>query len=283
MIASLSNSESGILQSIERGADIVLHTLDQRKFQAHKCILSQASSFFESTFTLPQADITFLADGLRVIHLNEPGTVWESLLQLIYPVPDPELTSLDQVVTLLAIADKYEMDGVTDRLRHSLAAPAFLSSAPMRVYAIAARFGFTEEARLASSHTLGMHILDYDVCPDMREITVDMYHRLLQLHRRRGLAARDKLVFGDGVRCVQCNPGSALAATFGTPRWWSVFKTRAAAELAERPTTAVVFSMKFLVECARESRCPQCPGSVLESYAFLERLKADIDSLPDTI
>jgi hypothetical protein len=271
------------METVERDADIVLHTVapEPRKFHAHKTILSKASLFFETTFSLPQRDHT--GDGMQLLHVHETGTVWGPLLQLIYPVPDPELTSLDDIATLLAVAGKYDMEGVTDRLRRALAAPAFLTRSPMRVYAIAARFGFADEARLASRHTLGTHILDYEVSDDMRELTVDMYHRLLQLHRKRGQAARQKLVFGNGVRCLQCNGGPAATLTFGAPRWWGIFKARAAAELAERPTTKVVFSMQFLLECARESKCPQCPGSVLESCAFLERLQSDIDSLPDTI
>ena len=54
-------------------------------------------------------------------------------------------------------------------------------------------------------------------------------------------------------------------------------------ELSARPTTDVIFEMRFLARAADSTGCPRCAGSVLDSYVFLEELKRKIDELPAMI
>ena len=49
------------------------------------------------------------------------------------------------------------------------------------------------------------------------------------------------------------------------------------------PTTDVVFVMEFLFRAANKAGCPRCLESVLDSWKFLQDLKAAIDALPETI
>jgi hypothetical protein len=53
-------------------------------------------------------------------------------------------------------------------------------------------------------------------------------------------------------------------------------------ELTRRPLTDVIFSLKFLSECAN-SGCRQCGASVLDSWIFLDKLKEEMNALPDMI
>lgn len=57
---------------------------------------------------------------------------------------------------------------------------------------------------------------------------------------------------------------------------------RAKEELAVRPTTDVIFGMKFLARSSAAG-CPRCPANLWDSSEFLNELKAQIDALPDTI
>jgi hypothetical protein len=45
----------------------------------------------------------------------------------------------------------------------------------------------------------------------------------------------------------------------------------------------VIFEMGFVARAATTCGCQRCPGSVLDSYRFLEELKKRIDELPSTI
>jgi len=64
--------------------------------------------------------------------------------------------------------------------------------------------------------------------------------------------------------------------------WWMEWERRAKEEITRRPLTDVIFSLKFLSECAN-SGCQQCGASVLNSWTLLEKLKEEMDALPDTI
>ena len=232
-------------------------------------------------FSLPQPECGEAAERLPVLDAAEPAAVLEPLLRFLYPVPDPEVSTLDMLVLIMFAASKYDMAAVMDRLRVLLVSSAFLETAPVRVFAIASRFDLEEEAKLASKHTLCVQVLDAPLCDDLRHISAYAYHRLLALHRARGDVARQALCAPDALRCAQCN-GSQYNAV-APPKWWGEFVVRAGEELRSRPTTDVIFSLKFLMECAHASGCSRCPGSILESYIFLDTLKAKIDALPSTI
>ncbi|KAI9467305.1 hypothetical protein BJY52DRAFT_61975 [Lactarius psammicola] len=279
MIFSSPSSES-IFSSPD--ADIILRTDDARPtdFRVHRCILRAGSPFFRTMFSLPQPECD-TNERLPVLDVAEPAAVLDPLLRFLYPVPDPEVSTLDMLVLIMSVASKYDMVAVMERLRVLLVSPAFLETAPVRVFAIASRFDMEEEAKLASKYTLRVQVLDAPLCEDLRHISAYAYHRLLELHRRRGDGARQLLCAPDGLRCGQCN-GSQYNAV-APPKWWGEFVARAGEELRSRPTSDIIFSLKFLMECAHASGCPRCPGSILESYIFLDALKAKIDALPSTI
>ncbi|KAH8118807.1 hypothetical protein DFH11DRAFT_1502705 [Phellopilus nigrolimitatus] len=264
-------------------ADVVLRTSDNVELRVHRHILSEASPFFRDLFTLPQGDSTDSATA-PTVDIPENTEVMETLLKLIYPGMEPVISTLDELSVLLAAAMKYDMVRASETLRRLLVSPRFVEKEPTRVYAIACRHDLEHEARLASSHTLRINIIDCPLSEDLKYITAWSYHRLLDLHRRRSAAAEDVLessiVGTDDVKCMQCS-----AAHYGSlcpPRWWTDFARRAKEELHARPTTDVIFSMAFLAQSANTG-CQRCAGSILDSYAFLETLKRRIDDLPSTI
>lgn len=265
-------------------ADVILRSDDAHPidFKVHRCILVAGSPFFQTVFSLPQPK-SATDDPVPVLDVAETSAILDPFLRFLYPVPDPELPTLDALVPIMSTAAKYDMTAVMDRLRRLLVSPAFLETAPVRVFAIASRFDLEEEAKTASKHTLRVRVLDVPLCDDLRHISAYSYHRLLELHRRRGEAARQALCAPpEDLRCMQCN-GAQRFNAIAPPRWWAEFATRAGEELRSRPTTDVIFSLKFLMHSAHASGCARCAGSILESYLFLDALKAKIDALPSTI
>ena len=59
---------------------------------------------------------------------------------------------------LYAIADKHHAEAVTEPLKGMLI-PRFLETAPLRVYALASRWRFEEEAKIATRSILTMNIM----------------------------------------------------------------------------------------------------------------------------
>lgn len=259
-------------------ADVILRSSDDIDFRVYRCILSEASPFFKDLFTLPQPPQK--ETDIPIIDVSEEAAILGTLLRLIYPGMDPVLDSLDVVSAALAVAMKYEAVRAIETLRRHLVSPSYLQESPLRIYAIACRFDLDEEARIASRFTLRTNILDAELSDDLKHITAYSYHRLLNLHRRRAQAALGTLQLETDVKCMQCS-----ASHYGAlcpPRWWSDFERRARDELAIRPTSEVIFSMEFLSKSANTG-CQRCPGSIFDSYAFLQRLRKKIDELPSTI
>ncbi|EAU82742.1 hypothetical protein CC1G_10647 [Coprinopsis cinerea okayama7 len=252
------------------------------EFHVHRRVLSLASPFFRDMFSLPQDPSK--PNDIPRIPVAEPAPVLEKLLQLVYPMADPVLTSLEELKDVLGVAVKYDFEGAVSMLRAWLITPQFLHSAPVRVYAIACRYELEDEAKVASRYTLGVNLLDVPLSDELKWISAYHYHQLLVLHKRRAQAALGYLkdVKGD-LKCMQCNGSNFHLQLPTPPKWWTEYEARAREELSLRPTTDVIFRLDFLYKAAAKGGCPRCPGSVLESWKFLMDLKNAIDDLPSTI
>ncbi|KAG6868006.1 hypothetical protein C0993_008439 [Termitomyces sp. T159_Od127] len=248
-------------------------------FHVHRCILAAASPFFHDMFSLPQNPA--VTHKVPVVPMSETKDTLGTLLEFVYPVEDPPIQSLDELVSILGAAAKYDFLGVIDTLRKFLVAPHFVEADPTRVYAIASRFELEEEARIASKYTLSIQILDAPLSEDLKYITAYSYHQLLDLHRRRANAAVALLRFSPDIKCLQCN-GSTFSL-YAIPKWWYQFEKLAKEELSVRPTSDVIFGIGFLAQVAMASECQRCAGSILDSWKFLQALKDSIDKLPATI
>ncbi|KAG6818742.1 hypothetical protein H0H93_002198 [Arthromyces matolae] len=263
-------------------ADIILQSCEQQNpslFHVHRCILAAGSPFFRDMFTLPQGPA--VSHQIPVIPMAETHNTLLTLLEFIYPVEDPHIPTLDDLVPVLEAAVKYDFLSVIATLRKLIVLPRFVEADPTRVYAIASRFELEDEARIASKHTLNVRVLDTPLSDDLKHITAYSYHRLLDLHTRRVNAAIGLLKASSDIKCMQCN-GSSYSV-YVIPKWWYQFEKMAKEELSVRPTTEVIFESGFMAQVAMAAECPRCAGSILDSWKFLQGLKKAIDELPATI
>lgn len=275
-------------------ADVILLTTAEdgvvSKFHLHKNVLSQASTFFETLFSLQQPKSH--GKGLPVVPLPEPAHILDKLLRFVYhPIMQhPPISSLDDLTLLLAVATKYELRPAIDALRAELISPCYLSEDPLRVYAIAQRFDLDEEAVVASAWTLDMELLGGEdngntppalPHPSLRYMTAYDFYQLLVLHQRRSKAARALLVVPDDIKCMQCN--SSVFTRDAPPKWWTEWVSSAKEEMGKKVVSERLFGVDYLFEVARRTGCAGCTESVLHSWTFLMELKGRIDELPTTI
>jgi len=59
-------------------ADVILHTSDDVEFRVHRIILSMASSFFDTMFSLPQSGSS---SDLQSVDVTEDSRTMETLLR----------------------------------------------------------------------------------------------------------------------------------------------------------------------------------------------------------
>jgi len=261
-------------------ADVILRTAspDPTDFRVHRLILSLSSPFFQTTFSLPNAPHNG-EDEIPVIDIAESSEVLDTLLRAIYPVHPPDIHTLDKLGPILEAAIKYDMASVLQSLRNTVITPSFLNSSPLRVYAMAARYDFEEEMKVASRATLNNCVLEEPLCDDLKFINGQALFRLLSLHHRRTKAIKEAFTtFSLTLTTKRCP--SALCQ-----KWWADFKLRAFEEVAERPTTKVIFSLSFLNLNGENRTCGAAynPPCAMRIPSCLEELKQQIDDLPDTV
>ncbi|KAK0243325.1 hypothetical protein EDD85DRAFT_987508 [Armillaria nabsnona] len=264
----MSSHIQSVLEFNSADADIFLNVEDssnqKRQFAVHKCILSTASPFFRDMFSLPQPSAAWQGTELDIpsIDMPESADVLHTLLQYIYPVPNPILLSLSKLVPVLEAADKYD-------ILVALISTENLTEDPLRIYAIASRYDLQEEIRIAAKYTLKKNVLDCPLSDDLKHITAYDYHRLLDLHRRHVHATQQAFIQLETAMVVdhKCSGW-----------WWSRYEKAAKMELTQRPSTDVIFSRSFISSCV--TWCHDCHASVYLTLPRFKRVKKDIDALP---
>ena len=166
--------------------DVVLRATNEtesRDFQVHKCFLSYSSPVFKDMFTIPQPSPA-VSSGVDVITISDPPRALELVLRFVYPSPRlPAVENFTILSEALIIADKYDIEVARARLRSSFT--EFAKTEPLRAYAVACRFGLTDEMKIASSHTTSIHLPDLPELPDeFKHVPATEYHRLLLLHSK---------------------------------------------------------------------------------------------------
>lgn len=160
-------------------ADFALRASDGIQYRIHTFTLRIASVFFRTMLTLPQP--SKMTDFLT---LDEPSKVVGPLLRMISGMEMPEWGSYDEVENVLEAAHKYDMPGPVTTIRYILTSPRFLSE-PVRLYAIATRYNWHDEAILAAEESLKFTIHDTKYAPLLERVPSRPLLKLLDLHRNR--------------------------------------------------------------------------------------------------
>jgi len=143
-----------------------------------------------------------------VIVLGETSKVLGTLLRMIGGLEFPKLKSFDELEGIWLAAEKYDMPGPLAIIRTTITTAAFLEQ-PLRLYALAARCGWQDEAKVASKHTLGLSIYDQEHSTILERVPSEYVLRLLRLHRKRRDDFRE-LIEKNNFGISSCICGSPL-------------------------------------------------------------------------
>lgn len=178
-------------------ADIILRASRcevPREFRVHKTLLSIASPVFKDMFHIPQPvpSTTLTETAIPIIDVDDTAEDLEVFLRVIYPFGLPPMPTLDAISHALAILDKYQVQGGSlQPLRSLLISSEFLRDDPIRVYSLACRWKFKEEADLAAPYTSSLDVLTRVREEDIRLMSGTEYHRLLILEKQRQSRSAD--------------------------------------------------------------------------------------------
>jgi len=151
------------------------------------------------------------------------------------------------------------MDAALHTLRGMLVTPSFLLTSSLRVFLIAMRYNFEEEAKIASKYTLSTCLPEFKLCDDLKHISAHTYQRLVTLHHER---SRNAIAALDQTR-ISCNTGCAT--------WWSVFQKAARQEIRKRPTSDGLFTLDFFQSRTSVVRMFGRGHSACETWGILIR------------
>ncbi|KAJ7690649.1 hypothetical protein B0H17DRAFT_982909 [Mycena rosella] len=173
-------------------------------FRLHSFVLRTTSSWFRTMLSLPQGQ----SSSVEVIFMDEDEDTLELLLRMVSGLPllpvesipndqlqnlsPRQVTNYDVVDRILFAAEKYDMPGPMSIMRLLVMTPPLLDQ-PFRLYTVACRYGWEEEARFASTQTLTHHLYDPGVRPLLQRLSTEALLNLFELHHIRKEALRDRL------------------------------------------------------------------------------------------
>ena len=259
-------------------ADVILRSSDGKELRVHRLILGLSSPVFQGMFGLPQPADYPDPSQISTLDVADPSDILEPFIQHLYPKSSPKVADIQTWAALYAIADKYSTEAVMELLRDILI-PRFLEASPLRVYALASRWGFEEEAKTASRRTLAMDIFKDFPREDAELMGGVACQRLLFLHFNRRQAAQDLVAkhplpssSPDDPSC-SCSPPNyhgivpALTRRMGSTPWLT------AEELMEE-----IPKWHYPHPCKET-----CRNSMKNTYEYFSTLLEGMSNLPQTI
>lgn len=267
----------------DENADTVLCSADRIHYKVSSYTLRTTSGFFSAMFSLPQAGITSKADV--TITMGETGKILGTLLRMVSGLPIAQWESFDHLESILQAAEKYDMAGPFSMVRSAITSP-LLPPDPLRMYAIAARYEWEEEAKIASTLSLALPIHKSKYTPILNRIPSKYLIRLFGLRRQRVKQFRHLLdnskAFdagnSDGRLCKLCNHG-----VDNHP--WRDLKAAMIYELERRPMGDTLLGTKMgdwkVAQTCWAARCSnlKCRDMLYGQAETLAAISACISSL----
>jgi hypothetical protein len=213
---------------------------------------------------------------LPIIYVPESSDILQPFLQHLYPRSPPRVTDISMWAALYTIADKYGAEVVTDPLRDMLI-PCFLETSPLRVYALASRWGFEEEAKTASRRTLTMDIFKDFPREDAELMGGVACQRLYLLHFNRREAARALIAShpppSTEDRSCKCSPPQYVSLVLALCQHVAVKPWLTTEELYEE-----VARWGYPTQCSSA-----CRNAIKNMHAYFSSILRGVSELPQTI
>ncbi|KAH9990637.1 hypothetical protein BJV74DRAFT_836933 [Russula compacta] len=165
-------------------ADIILRSCDSQEFRVLK--LKQIQAIFDPPDPTGFNTVNTLV--LPVLQMSDNGSILSSLLTFIFPVPPVLPPTFEEVMKLLSVAQKYEMESVLANIRGCIALqdPPFIHPKnAFRVYSLAQEYGLRQEAAKAARITLPLTLtIEHLEEEDMLDVMPGAHlHELLKYHQ----------------------------------------------------------------------------------------------------
>jgi hypothetical protein len=162
-----------------------------------------------------------------------------------------------------------------------------LSDNPIRLYALACKFGWEEEAKQASTETLKYSIYLPEYRASLRRLNTEPLLNLVELHRARREELRKRLdlapfVIGGTTMCVPCG----WRLDYHT---WRELKYKIIMEMDARPLGDTILEQGltewFEAQACWNAKCPNadCHRLLYDKVSTITAIRVAISELPDSV
>ena len=263
--------------------DVILASKDGILFRVHSYTLKTTSGWFRGMYSLPQRT-SLLDQPVETLTVDEDSTTLVALLKIISGLAIPRLDSWDIIEPLLHAAEKYDMAGPMSVVRALLATPPLLSD-PLRLYAIACRYSWDDEAMMASRETLTLNLHAPEHRGTLQKLGTDALLNLFALHHERREALRRRLDDPPFVNDV----GNSSCSHCGMPvdyHTWRELKYVIIMEMDARPLGDTVVNPGLLewpvARACWAAKCTSCERVLYDKTLTMRVIRECIDQLPTT-
>ncbi|KAJ6527946.1 hypothetical protein DFH09DRAFT_1045597 [Mycena vulgaris] len=266
-------------------ADVILTSPDGIDFHVHRVVLSLLSPVFKAMFTLPQPPDE---PKIHPIPMAESTVLLDRMLRFCYPGAEPVVNSMDELREVLDVAVlKYDIQCVVPVAKKYL--KDYMDGNALRVFAIACRYEWMDLAKDAARSSLTIPIRSFfsPSFPDLRYVTANHYHALLQYHAACSRVAVDDTT---NLRWIVASPTdtvwfSCRSCSTQTYRWylsdgelwsirdWFLLYMKAARKMLKVQPLARLDDPKLMHGAVKAmASCPTCRA---EGFEQLEKFASD--------
>ncbi len=284
----------------DNDADIILRSSDQVEFLVYKVILSKASPVFKTMFSLPQPATDTTQNSRPIVDLAENSKVLAAVLSAIYPhtsvAADP--LSLDDLITILDTARKYDMATALRRLIDSTRAET-LRSSPVEAFCAAYSRELREAAQIAARASLKNRLTFEGIGDKLQYINGPAIHRLWKFHRACCAAAVEAIPDNTftwippavttewGGRYSNCGCHKVTVSFGFEPKKifldvtisWRGYLDRARNALREHPCSEAVTNQALLRPSFEEQMCDKCRQRLCGQSEFSRYLGEEVERI----
>ncbi|KAK0218530.1 hypothetical protein EDD85DRAFT_990213 [Armillaria nabsnona] len=222
-------------------ADATLSSLDGTLYRLPSSVLQRTTTFFASH------SFTFEPNS-KPITIHEYDVVLKRLLRIISGLAIPPWRTFDDLEGVLGLAETWGTR--------------------------ATRFGWEEEAELASKHTLSLFLHEEQHQEALQRISTRSLVKLFKYHRKRRDGFRAGMEYD--ARCRGC--GNSVGGSAWTAKIFWEMDTRPS---GDRLCSLEIEEWPEMETCLLE-KCPRCGRFVYDRLEVLERVRKYLAELPDT-
>ncbi|TFK89803.1 hypothetical protein K466DRAFT_544656 [Polyporus arcularius HHB13444] len=270
--------------------DLVLQSKDNTIFRLSQETLRRTSPWFRTMLALPQSPSG--GELVEPILMDESADLLSGLFSIVSGIELLKHHDFDYLESLLRVAEKYEMPMVISTVRLALFSPFTNVPCPIRLYGIACRMSWENEAKLASTRTLGVDLLAPTALPALVALEAPHRDKLVALHRQRKDVLMESI---DDVDLFYANQVGS-ACNFRDPEQdctaiidhgvWGAFKYALLRHLEYVPLREIlnegVYRMAEL-EKLGHAQCSECSRTLYDVGGTIQKLQRVVNELPKAI